>query len=254
MTISKPSRCTALLLSTLSAFSFSVCASFAAKPVVPWSSVRRVANGKHQGVVTTTFVQPDPSFSGQQNLVDNLASFTNTVDQNLSPNSFTGLNIPSYGKGLFPGTGKFLSTEAFYSVPGTSQTDKPDNSLVMVLQTEDGLYHLTSFADNASSPLFTNNGRTNWQMIVFGGLSLAPALTPGAGSVVRKEAIVFSGTPNSKFGSINQILPPAQKTGPANIFIVGDPGQYIVDDPNDAGSKANFSVNTHPDSKFNFEF
>lgn len=225
---------------------------------VPWSSVRQVVNGKHQGYVTSTFVQPDPAFSGSTaqgfNLFPNQESFTNTANQTIAPNGLTGLNIPSFGQGLFPATGQLNTLEAFYSTPSTSNSSA-DGSLLFVVQTADGLYHVASFTTEPSQSQGTNNGRRKWAQFLHNDNSFVPALGAGAAGRIRKEAIVFTGGPNSGFDSVNEILPPAISDFPGGAFyFIDGSGGSITNNPADPNTKANFTVNTHPDSRFNFEF
>lgn len=257
MTLSRPSRFGLSLLAITVSLASSIAGVHAAVPTVPWSSVREVVNGKHQGYVTSTFVQPDPAFSGSTadgfNLGLNQESFTNTANQNVTPGGLTGLNIPSLGQGLFPATGQLVTLEAFYSTPSTS-TSSADGSLLFVVQTADGLYHTASFATEPSTDQGTNNGRRKWAQFLHSDNSFVPALGAGQAGRIRKEAIVFTGGPNSGFDSVNEVLPPVitDFPGGAFYFISGTNGS-ITNNPADPNTKANFAVNTHFDSRFNFE-
>lgn len=246
-----------IAVTTAISLAATVCSAIAV-PTVEWTSVRRVVGFRANHVTSSSFLQPDPAFSGTQNTDGNtngaqLPSFTQ-VSQDA--NGLTGLNIPSLHGGLLPDIGQFKGIGADYSAPGTTNADA---GLFFVVQTADGLYHSSPFTGpnevgNGSINFGTANGRTKWHVFQVNASNFSPSFASGNGSVITKIATVFSG-PAANAPTINQLLPPVISLPQPNVYqlLTGKTG--VLNSASNQGSAANFVLRVDPiDSRFNFEF
>jgi len=141
--------------------------------------------------------------------------------------------------------------------PGSANAD---DGLSFVVQTADGLYHMSSFTGpneggvNGSINFGMSNGRTKWHVFQPPN-TFSPAISGlGNTGIITKIAVVFAGSANTS--TINQLFPPViDNSGSLNVYqlLTGKANHELNNLPG-SGTNANFSLRVHPiDEHFNFE-